>query len=248
MQEENIFCKKVEGLEIEYYRKGSGKKLIFICGAWTSFRVYFHFLNQLSKNFEVIVPVMPGMGKSQSLGRENSFNLYCRIVEDFAKAEKEKLVIIGHSLGGSVAKKVVADNPEMFSKLILINSAGMPFKNYLFDSLRGWTHSAIEYIVSNRSGKVIPWDVYNMLIFRFREAVRVFRILKKVDLREVYSKIKIPVLLIAGKNDKYILPENSIEMNSLLTNSKLELIKNAGHNFLCYKPEMCMEIINNFIK
>lgn len=58
-------------------------------------------------------------------------------VRTFLKQKKiKKVILAGHSFGGRVAIKLTASNPELISKLILINSAGIERKNLLIKVIK----------------------------------------------------------------------------------------------------------------
>jgi pimeloyl-ACP methyl ester carboxylesterase len=76
------------------------------------------------------------------------------------------------------------------------------------------------------------------------------KILRKVvvyDQTEQLKKIKAPTLLIWGENDENVPLRIAREMNSLIKNSDLKIIENAGHNSYFDSPNLFYGYIANFI-
>jgi len=62
------------------------------------------------------------------------------------------------------------------------------------------------------------------------------------------SKIKIPVALIWGKNDKITPPEVAVEFNQLLPDSELNWIDLCGHAPMMERPTEFNEILSKFLE
>jgi pimeloyl-ACP methyl ester carboxylesterase len=65
--------------------------------------------------------------------------------------------------------------------------------------------------------------------------------------KELY-KIKIPVCLIWGKNDKITPPEVAIEFNETLPDSELHWIDRCGHAPMMERPEEFNAVLNRFLE
>ncbi len=62
------------------------------------------------------------------------------------------------------------------------------------------------------------------------------------------GKIKAPTLVVVGEHDKVTTPKENVEIAKLIPNSKVVVIKNAGHLVLYEKPEELNKIIEEFIE
>jgi pimeloyl-ACP methyl ester carboxylesterase len=61
------------------------------------------------------------------------------------------------------------------------------------------------------------------------------------------SDIKIPVLLIWGKNDQLTPIWQAEIMNKKITNSKLIIVSNGNHNLALLQPNTTAKIIGQFL-
>ncbi|MFQ5493541.1 MAG: alpha/beta fold hydrolase [Candidatus Dojkabacteria bacterium] len=242
---------KTQGIEIEYLVKGDGPPLLFVHGAMASFRFYSRTIDLLSKRFKVYAPTLPGMGKSGSLGRKVKFESYTKAVSDLISMEKIKPVAIGHSLGGAVISALAASNTKMLKSIVLVNSAGLPYDNFLFRTLYGWFGGYKEFLRWNQEkgivSKIIPWDIRNMVFRRTLDSIYLGRVLKRIDLKDEYSKIVVPTLIIWGEGDTHIPLRLGRRIKELIKDAKLETIKDAEHNWIGYRPEVLLKKLQQFL-
>lgn len=126
------FSLKINGLKQNIYTWGNSKNpKIFFFHGWLDTGASFDFVCQhLQNKFYCIAPDMRGYGKSEHT--QNPLGYF--FVEYVADAwellhqlsPKEKLNIVGHSLGGYVASHFSGAYPERVSRLINIEGFGIP--------------------------------------------------------------------------------------------------------------------------
>jgi pimeloyl-ACP methyl ester carboxylesterase len=61
------------------------------------------------------------------------------------------------------------------------------------------------------------------------------------------SEIKVPTLVMAGRNDFLFPPEHQVELAAGIPNARLRIIERAGHNVLSERPAEVMEAVRDFI-
>lgn len=242
---------KLNNLKIEYVELGEGKPLFFIHGASGSFRFYEQLLLELSKHFKVYAPSMPGIGRSENFPKNWKFEDYKHLLHEFinTKEIKERIVICGHSMGGAIAADFAINYSEKVEKLILVNSAGIPFKNYYLANFRGFLVEEIMFLKNSnlkQKVKLIPWDGRNMFLRRPFQMMKLNKVLQSIDLKEKFSKITVPTLVLWGEKDKVLPLKDANEIHSLIPSSKLKIIKGGVHSWLAYIPEKCAQQILDF--
>ena len=62
------------------------------------------------------------------------------------------------------------------------------------------------------------------------------------------SKIKVPVALIWGRDDKITPPEVAVEFNQLLPDSELNWVDKCGHAPMMEQPAVFIEFLDKFLK
>ena len=75
-----------------------------------------------------------------------------------------------------------------------------------------------------------------------------FKICDKFDVIDKMSLINVPCLIICGNEDKLTPVKYSQFFYEKLKNSKLSIIKNAGHLVMLEKPEEVNQAIKEFIE
>lgn len=76
----------------------------------------------------------------------------------------------------------------------------------------------------------------------------VFKNIVKEDLRSDFTKIEIPTLILWGEKDKELPVKDAYLINSLIRNSSVKVIKNAGHFPFIDNPQKVAYLIDSFVK
>ena len=69
----------------------------------------------------------------------------------------------------------------------------------------------------------------------------------ELDTTDIIPKIKVPTLIIAGEEDKLAPIKNSLHLKKSIENSRMEIIKGAGHFMMLEKPGEFNSTLNNFL-
>ncbi len=228
----------IENKNISYYQSDTIDKnnvLVYLHG-WGS--EASHFKNILEKCGSFVAPDLPGFGESSILDSDWSLRDYANFLKNFLeKFNIENPVLIGHSFGGSVIIKYCVKG-EKVKKIILIDSAGIRDKSLklylyvfiakigkIFFSLPGL--SLIQNKARKKFHKVIDAnDFSNLTAGSMKET---FKNVIGEDLREEMKKINIDTVIIWGEKDLTTPVREGRLICNLIKNSKLFMIKNAGH-------------------
>lgn len=116
---------EVQDVNMAYLDSGAGRPLIFIHGNYSSRRWFLNQLHDPLEGWRYLAPDMPNFGLSDPLPVDISIEAYAGYVLAFADAlGLQQFVLLGHSLGGSVAQHIAVHAPERVTHLILLASAG----------------------------------------------------------------------------------------------------------------------------
>lgn len=119
----------VDGFKFHYHEAGSGEPLVLIHGGgpgasgWSN---YNRNIGPLSEQFRVIVPDLPGFGKSDMKPRDqNTWEWYGPKMARFLDLLGiDKAHFIGNSLGGATTLVLALERPEKVGRMILMGTAG----------------------------------------------------------------------------------------------------------------------------
>jgi pimeloyl-ACP methyl ester carboxylesterase len=214
---------KVEGRHLHYAFTGNDTlpTIFFIHGSpgsWTAFAEYMKD-SLLLKKFRMVSIDRPGFGFSdygqpqhldvQSLWISRLFPLL---------ANHKPMFLAGHSLGGPLVIKLAADNPQIFSGIVVISGSIDPAE----ENPEKWRpilfNTPLNYFVPGamRPSNEELWYLKTDLVY----------------LKKDFSKIPCPVYFIHGAKDTWVPPGNVDYGKKLLINSpKVEetLIPGANH-------------------
>lgn len=120
------YANENSGLKIEVF--GKGQPVVMIPGLTCSGDVWMATVKQLESNYECHVITLPGFaGLAPIKDHEGQYLKKMKelVVSYIEENKLENPVIIGHSLGGFIALQIGINNPDLPSKLIIVDS--LPF-------------------------------------------------------------------------------------------------------------------------
>jgi pimeloyl-ACP methyl ester carboxylesterase len=114
--------------------KQNGPPLVLLHGYGGTYANWLLAAKYLTGNFRVIIPDLPGWGSSTRLpDADYGYAAQVERLHGFADAlHLGRIAIAGHSMGGAIAGLYAAEYPTQVAALVLIDSAGVPFKENAF--------------------------------------------------------------------------------------------------------------------
>lgn len=249
--------KSKDGVDITYSVKGeSDIALVFVHG-WSCDKSYWkNQVNEFTKDFKVVTVDLAGHGSS-GIGRENySINLFG---EDVASVinflELDKVILIGHSMGGAVIFETYEIAPLSIIALIgidtyqnisekfpeeQINQFLQPFKDNFVEAAKGFVKSMFPAGTDSLLIKTIADDMSQA---PQNVAVSAIENLFHYENPELLTKINVPVISINGD----LFPTNFEANKKLLPTYELKIINNCGHFPMFEKTEEFNKILKETI-
>jgi 3-oxoadipate enol-lactonase len=217
---------------------------------------------KLSQSFRVIVPELPGFGRSDVVdgGLAAVADRMAEAVRDGAGVEAA--IVLGNGYGGFVALQMAIRHPDIASQLILADCGAafsqegrQAFRNMAAASTANGL-SAITDVAMRRLFAPEFQARHPDLMADRREAflrtdVEVFRAacneLAELDLRPELGKVRIPALVLVGEHDEATPPPMSIELAAGLPNAHLEIMPGCAHVPQLQAPDMFLDTIGAFL-
>lgn len=124
----------VDGVPLHYADQGEGEPVLLLHASFLNFRAWDGVAQALVKaNYRVIRPDFPSLGlsgidgKSLNGGRVDFFNRNAEVVAKLLEAlNLDKVNVIATSSGAIAGSRYASYFPDRVSRLVLINSAGLP--------------------------------------------------------------------------------------------------------------------------
>lgn len=256
MKEEKV---SINDLEANYKIAGEGPAVLILHGWGGSSDSWLKVQEKLSKQgFKVVVPDLPGFGKSITPKEPWHVSDYVDWVKFFVNyLDLKDFYLIAHSFGGQVAVKFTILYPERVKKIIFCASAAIRPKPGL--------KTRIIFFVA-KIGNAVFSPRY---LTRFKDAARNFlyvflrhrdyakaqgtmkETIKKVleeDLLLELPKIKKETLILWGDNDKLVPIKHAYIYKENIKSSKMEIFPRVGHSPHLEIPEKLAETIVKFLK
>ncbi len=167
-------------------------------------------------------------------------NMIVRLIE---KLNLENVNLIGHSFGGRVSIIVSSILKNRVNKLVLVDSAGMkPRRNlkYRFDVFRYKLRKKLGKNISNFGS-----DDYKNLN---SDAKKVFVNIVNTNLESFLPMIKCRTIILFGEKDNVTPIYMAKRLNKGIKNSKLCLIRNAGHFCFVDKRFEFVNLLKEFVE
>jgi pimeloyl-ACP methyl ester carboxylesterase len=250
-----------QGAQLSYTDHGEGKEvLLFIHGLTDSHETWWENILFFSKYYRCIAINLPGHGSSKANGFSYDLESYVQKVKNLIEyLQLDRVVLVGHSMGGQISIQYTDKYPQEVSRLILSAPAGLEeFSNddrkKLLSLLMG---------SGQGSGGVNPFagirnyffDVENPLIVKARKNLEktvsvtlanpaqvIAKSIKGMlehPVSDVLPRIKIPVCIFFGTEDnlipnRFLHPELSTasvakDAASLIKDVELHLLESCGH-------------------
>jgi pimeloyl-ACP methyl ester carboxylesterase len=213
----------VDGKHLHYVLTGKDSlpTLFFVHGTPGSWDAFSRYLKDkdLLQRFRMVSIDRPGFGHSD-YGTPEHLSRQSEIISPLFKLldNHKPMYIAGHSLGGPMVVKLVADNPATFSGMVIISGSIDPAE----EKPEKWR----PFLFKTPLNYFVPGA--------FRPSNEELWFLKKdlVELKPDFSKITCPVYFIHGTSDTWVPPGNVEYGKKLLTNAsriKVELFPGANH-------------------
>jgi pimeloyl-ACP methyl ester carboxylesterase len=230
---------EIDGLRINYIKTGTGEPVLILHGWGASIETIMPIVNTLKKDHTVFALDLPGFGKSQEPAEVFGSFCYADMVKEFMdRLIPGKLSLVGHSFGGKLAIILSSKYPDLFQRVVLIDSAGLIPKRTL------------KYHIRVKGFKLLK-KLYTTLVFwedkdkRMEKLYRKFgsddyqnstgimrKILVRVvneNLEPILRDIKAPTLLIWGDKDDATPLYMGHIMEKEIKDSGLVVFEGAGH-------------------
>jgi len=257
----------VEGNEVAYFDEGNREiTVVFIHGFPFNKSMWEQQLVLLRDHYRVIAYDVRGHGNTSAHANEFSILQFTGDLLAFLdQLEIEKVIICGLSMGGYIALHAMESFPNKITGLILSDTQCSADT----EEARGKRMKAIELIKNDGLEHYASDSVKNLFApFSLENQKDKVDFIKNTILKtppdnicktlmalanrkekcSTLEKIKVPVLIMVGEEDKVTPLAAATKMHELIEESALHSIKNAGHLSNLENPEEFNTHLKNFLQ
>lgn len=260
----------IQDTNIVYLEEGSGRPVLLIHGYCGNAYNWSDVLEPLSREFRVLVPDLPGYGKSACPTQleKHIMQWYADLLAEFLdKLGVEKAVVVGNSMGGSIAAWLALRHPAKVDKLVLVDAAGT--RGGMLGLMKGFALLTPSPMLIPMLHLIFPVNPERLAGQPASEQKRVelAELRYRSDLAECSSrvmkwsavsigrdlpekeldKISAPTLIIWGSDDDLLNPETAEKFHEKIPGSRVVIIQGGVHTPMQWKPEDFVRELKAFI-
>lgn len=225
----------------------------------------------LSETVQVIVPDLPGTGRSQPVNwPQNMFNQVDTLVHIVDLLGLERVQVVGHSMGGAMAVLLADARPQQVERLVLTSLCF--FMSEAQETLYKTAMGIFKLAMSFRPGwlaqvPIVPQLVASRYFYRvprdndlLRQGLRDYLELDgptaaacaddapNPSITEAGTRIQVPTLLIACRQDQ-VMPVQNVDFTlKTIPGSQVRWMDKCGHMPMVEKPQEYFALLHEFLR
>ncbi len=250
--------------KISYRISGSGKPVFLIHGFGEESDVWKHQEAHLQHSFQLIIPDLPGSGKSEMIDDMTMEGMAETIHAILHEEKIDICTMIGHSMGGYITlafaekywnhlnafglfhSSAFADSEEKKG----VRKKGIEFINQhgAFEFLKTATPNFFAPATKETNPELIEQQIATLHNFLAPHLVSYYEgMMARPDRTAVLQNAAVPVLFVMGKYDVAVPMEDGLKQCYLPEKSYIHILPNAGHMGMLEEPEESNRILENFL-
>ena len=269
---------QIHGHDLGFRMAGEGPAVLLIHGIAGSSAAWREVMPALADRYTVIAPDLLGHGQSAKPAGDYSLGAYANVLRDLLGVVGIPCAtVVGQSFGGGVAMQFCYQNPAWCERLVLVDSGGLgrevswllrfmtlPGSEFLmpviFPSFVGARGDELSRLLHSR-GIRMPrlgemWRAYASLTDGANRQSFIRTIRSVIDpggqtvsaLDRLYLTQQVPTMIVWGAQDTIIPVSHAHEAHAAMSDSRLEIIADAGHFPHVEAPREFLHVLTDFIE
>jgi pimeloyl-ACP methyl ester carboxylesterase len=265
----------IGGVQLHYSDEGNrldSTPLLLIHGTSSSLRTWDGVTAQLKSQYRIIRFDLPGFGLTgPNPNRDYSTSYYNQVIDSLLTAlHVSRVIIVGNSLGGSIATQYAIYQPAKVRGLVLVDAAGLPpakkttgaigFKlaqmpviNRLLTIItpRELVKKSLQdaYGDTRKVTDSLTTQYFDMLTREGNRQALIDRMRQgwQVTDSNFLTKVEAPTLIVWGSKDRLIPVENAELFQQKIKNSQVHIWDNLGHVPMEEDPVAFSDILRKWV-
>jgi pimeloyl-ACP methyl ester carboxylesterase len=254
-----------------YAKIGEGSPILLLHGFAETYKMWEPIIEDIQKQFTVIIPEIPSCGNQYSLGETFSMEVIADFVHEIVEGEGiEQIILMGHSMGGYAAMAFAEKYPTKLIGLSLIHSTAkedsaekkqtrqeaisfiekngkIPFIKALMPKLYSPSFKGFE--------KEKKWHFDMAMEYSEEQIIACYKAMQeRKDRTYLLANQSFPIQYLVGTNDLSIPYPDILEQVCTSQIADLTIFRSVGHTSYLENPLLlkqciiryCYDIYNHF--
>jgi pimeloyl-ACP methyl ester carboxylesterase len=250
----------VFGENIHYFEVGQGPAVILLHGLGAVKEIWLPNIGALAAAHHVYAIDQIGFGQSDKPLLDYRIATFSDFLYGFMQSQHvSKATLVGNSLGGWIALEFTAAHPDMVDKLVLVDSAGVPWKPGAAPTVNldpaslAATRTMLEVMFYNKN---LVTDAFVQQVFLSRihnnDGYTIQRTMAGVATEDQFEDKKLPsihapTLVLWGRNDELLGMDMAEKLRDGIPGAKVVVIEQCGHIPQIEKPAEFNRVVLEFL-
>jgi pimeloyl-ACP methyl ester carboxylesterase len=271
----HIHAVEVNGRRINYVDIGDGDlpPAVFVHGLGGCWQNWLENVPRLAQDRRCLALDLPGFAGSEMPREKITISGYGETVVEFARrvGVDEQADVIGNSMGGFIAAEIGINHADVVRRIVLCSAAGISITNLkrrpVLTSAR-MLAAVTNIVIARREAMVKRPELRRaMLAYIFRHPSLIssdlayqftagtgspgflpaLDALTDYDFRDRLGEVKVPVLLVWGREDNLVPVEDADEFERLIPEAEKVILDDTGHVPMLERPETFNNLVVEFL-
>jgi pimeloyl-ACP methyl ester carboxylesterase len=250
-----------DGIKIHYESYGSGDEALVFIHGWTCDLTFWRGQEPVYSTHRSLLIDLPGHGESDKPNTAYPSEFFARAIDAvLTDAQVDRVVLIGHSLGGGIAYTFVRLYPEKVKSLVLVDAyfsrpppppanAALFYYPQRARSLSGTQGRKnflrqVDAMFSNRTPPALREQIRAKMLAT-PEYVRVAAVtsISRLPAPDPAETFALPALAVLSR----VTPARAAPMRSIFPKLQIERWENYGHFLMMEDPERFNQTLERFL-
>lgn len=242
-------------MTFDAYGDSKNPTLVLLHGA-AALDTFAHQYAALAQRFHVLVPHLPGAGEAAAEAY-NPQETADALAEWIASLNVGRVLLMGHSIGGQLAVKLVSEHEELFSRAVFLSawliSSEKSVKN--LSNIAKLSYGAIKnaYLLRLQAKYwgLSPEQAEKLVSYsqRIKKNTYVGFFANRIYLKDLtgYARVKIPMLAMCAKGETAEMKESLEALGKQNTNCLTVVFPQGSHDFVLLNSRLLNPILMDFL-
>jgi len=249
-----------DGRVLTWYEQGQGRPLVFLHGWAMSATVFAEIAEMLAADFHLLIPDLPGHGKSSVAAKNDLSGLSGDLACWLAAVASRPVSLAGWSLGGMLALEMAHQQTIPVDRLVLVGTTPRFTQNngWVFGLPSGQVHALARnlqrrfestladfFALAFSGERITPERLRAIRNFAVKKSplpdrdaiLGLLNVLASHDQRPVLSAIRQPALVMHGEQDQIVPFTAGQYLSEKLPNAHLVKFPGIGHVPFLSRPQ-----------